>query len=843
VSSHRPPSRLRALRGGEPLLVFVISLLVTGMLVVNIAESIRVQDRTAFENEVARTIDAITSRIDTTITLLRGTVGLFDASEVVDRHEFRAYVDSLDLRRQYPGILGIGFSRYVAPDGIAELEAEMRAAGLSDFRVWPDHPRDEYHSIVFLEPLDPRNRAAMGFDMASEPVRREAMRAARMRGDVVASGRVILVQEIDEHKQAGLLLYAPVYVDHPGDALLPPAQRPLLGHAYSPLRAGDLLTGVRGRGTKLIDFEVYDGPEADVERLMHSSVGAVGDAPPRFSAAHTIEFAGRSWLLQFASRPESDALSQSWLVRWLGIGAFAASLLLASISATQARARRTAEAAARDQEAAAMALHQEREWLSGTLASIAEAVLVIDAEDRIVLMNPVAERLTGWSVTAAHGRPVSEVVDVERSPDGTIAPGEPGSGELTLRARDGSSLPIEHSSAEIRDRTGTVAGAVIVMRDVTERRQIESELRAADRRKDEFLAMLAHELRNPLAPICNALELLRRQPTGPLADNAREVATRQARHMVRLIDDLLDLSRISRGRIMLRRQPMQLATALESAIETSRPLITSRRHRLRIAGIDAALRVDGDHTRLAQVFANLLNNAANYTEPGGEITVEARREDGQARICIRDTGIGIDAEHLPHVFDMFMQANRSMERSGGLGIGLTLVRQLIQLHGGTVEVHSAGSGRGSEFLVRLPLLADAPVAEPAAEPAAPVAGSPHSLRLLVVDDNADAADSLALMLQMDGHQVEVAYDGPSALDNALADRPDAVLLDIGLPGLNGYQVARRLREQLGDRTRLIAITGWGQDSDREQARAAGFDDHLVKPIDYPLLLRMLGGEG
>ena len=822
--------------------MFVIALLVTGLLVASVAGAIHRQDRSTFDNEVARTLDAFDQRIRTTTSLLRGTVGLFAASSDVDAREFRAYVGTLHLRERYPGILGIGFTRHIPSTELARYEARARADGMPGFRVWPGHPRDEYHSIVFLEPMDERNSAAIGYDMYTDPVRREAMGAARERGDVVASGKVTLVQEIDEHKQSGFLMYMPVRAASGSEQAV--ASRPLLGFVYSPLRADDLLQGARGSGTPLIDYEVFDGIDPDPGALLRSTMAAPPQTP-RFSADRVIDVAGRPWLVRFHSRAEQGALSQWWLVPWLALAAFATSLLLARLSWSQVSARSAAEVAAREQRDWADALHQEREWLRATLIGIADGVVVVDASERVVLMNPVAEHLTGWSHADAEGRTIDEVVRVSVPSDdgldhgsllGSHANGEVVLGEVMLHEREGLIRPVDHSSAPILDPSGAVAGAVVVMRDATERHRVEAELRGNDRRKDEFLAILAHELRNPLAPICNSLELLRRQPGTEIAERARAVAERQARLMVRLVDDLLDVSRISRGAIVLQRQRLTLATVLETAAESSRPLIDGRRHHFRIGPIDPALLVEGDGARLAQVFTNLLNNAATYTEPGGEIDVAAWRDGDWIAISVRDNGIGIDPANFPHLFDMFVQAEPSLERSGGLGIGLTLVRQLLQMHGGSVEVKSAGAGTGSEFVVRLPL--SAPAADdadrgqmPPPEQAGVEADAPaQSLRIMVVDDNPDTANSLAMMLRLDGHRVDVAYDGAAALTMAQAMVPDVALLDIGLPGMNGYDVARHLRAARGDELTLIAITGWGQEDDRSRAYAAGFDHHMIKPI-------------
>jgi len=371
-------------------------------------------------------------------------------------------------------------------------------------------------------------------------------------------------------------------------------------------------------------------------------------------------------------------------------------------------------------------------------------------------------------------------------------------------------------------------------------------LEEADRRKDEFLAVLAHELRNPLAPIRSAVQILRSaETTGADPRPARDVIDRQVRQMARLIDDLLDVSRISRGRIELRREPVDLAAVVRSALETSLPLVESCGHRLDVSLPSGRVPLEADPTRLAQVFSNLLNNAAKFTERGGHISLTAERVDGQAVVRVTDSGIGISPAQLPQLFKMFSQADSSLERTrGGLGIGLELARRLVEMHGGTVEAASGGLGRGSEFVVRLPIAVEAPLAD---QPAAAVSTAAAdqtpaevALRVLVVDDNQDAADSLAYLLKLQGHEVRTAYDGLEAVTAAAAFTPSLVLLDIGLPNLNGYEAARRIRQQPGCKdVRLIALTGWGQEEDKRRSREAGFDLHVTKPLEPALLARLL----
>ncbi len=943
-----------------PLFVLLFSAIVTGGLAIYLVRTTLQNDRATFENEVDTVTASVRERIGTTRTLLRGMVGLFMASESVEAHEFDEYVKGLRLREDFPCILGLGFSRWLDAESPQQANALLQREYGSGLSLWPLEVRDQYHAIVFIAPLDARNREALGFDMSTDPTRRSAMAQARDSGRMVASGKVSLVQEITEQKQAGFLIYLPIYRGTTEPASTEERRERLFGFVYSPLRAGDLLRGVLGSGRRMIDMEVFDGFASD-ENLMYSTIrNHVGE--PYLTAERRIDVGGRPWLLRFQNRPAFATLSQAWLIPWIVLLAAGSTALLTAISLAQARARGRAEMAEAAQRQAKEDLHREREWLRATLSSIADGVVVVDRDERVVSMNPVAERLTGWRGADAIGRPLEAIVvfDLHRGEQPGIEAGtQPHVGEITLISRDGARTPVEHSTAPIRSDSGVGSGAVIVLRDVTERRQhdlamrarekrerersnrlqqladatprltsaltidalvdaieiearrllqapaaelrlngdagsceqegglavelsardgtrigclaiaarpdtaydgndralmqqlagigaiairnvwLYEELRSNDRRKDEFLATLAHELRNPLAPICSSLELLRLAPQGEHAERARAVAERQARHMVRLIDDLLDLSRISRGTISLQRRPMVLASALEAALETAEPLIRARRHRLHVEPLDHSLWVDGDAARLAQIFANLLNNAANYTEPGGDIRVWMRRVDGAVEVGVRDNGIGIDPAQLPKVFDMFMQADSTLGRSGGLGIGLTLVKRLVRKHGGSVEARSGGRGQGSEFVVRLPLIAAPAVPADEGPGAAEAFAEARRHRLLVVDDNRDAAESLAAMLRLDGYQVETAYDGPAAVDMVGRHVPEAVLLDIGLPGMNGYEVAQRLRAEHGPALRLIAITGWGQQADRNRAAAAGFDRHLVKPVEYAALKRQL----
>ncbi len=415
--------------------------------------------------------------------------------------------------------------------------------------------------------------------------------------------------------------------------------------------------------------------------------------------------------------------------------------------------------------------------------------------------------------------------------------------EYRARRADGSIVWVRAAGRFFYDDYGRAVRFVGVFVDVTESHYAIEALREADRRKDEFLATLAHELRNPLAPVRNALGVLKlKGPATTEVQWARDVIDRQMQQMTRLIDDLLDTSRIGTGKIALQRERIEFAEALNGAIESSRPLIAQYGHELHVELPPGPLWVHGDLVRLSQVFCNLLNNAARYTPHGGRIEVVGHRVESAIVVTVRDNGIGIPREMLPKVFDMFTQVDRSLERSrGGLGIGLTLVRQLVELHGGRVEARSAGLGLGSEFVVRLPLLAEASGRPAAARAPGPAVATGR--RVLVVDDNEDAAESLAMLLRLMGLQCRTAHDGLEGVRVAREEKPDVVLLDIGLPGMNGYDAATAIRaEPWATQTKVIALTGWGQDEDRRRSRAAGFDAHLVKPVAMEQLVEVLASE-
>jgi PAS domain S-box-containing protein len=519
-----------------------------------------------------------------------------------------------------------------------------------------------------------------------------------------------------------------------------------------------------------------------------------------------------------------------------------ASLLAAARTALRARERQfLAREHLREIDHVARALGESEGRLKALFANAAVGIAEVTSDGRFALVNDALCELLGEPREALVGLPIARMAHAEDQAEvaGVIErlrarEMEVYSGERRFVRRGGATIWVKLSMSLARE-SREVRG-VAVIEDVTERRNAEEELRESDRRKDEFLAVLAHELRNPLAPIRNSLHVLRMSES-PGSEKLVSMMERQVQHMVRLVDDLLEISRISRGKIELKRERADLVAVLRGAIDTSRPLIDAAHHTLE-ANLPPAgeLVVEADVVRLSQVFSNLLNNSAKYTPPGGLIRIGVEAAGGMATVRVSDNGEGIEASMLNRVFNMFTQINTGTRAQGGLGIGLTLARTLVHLHGGSIEAFSEGLDRGCEIAVKLPLAEQQAVV---AAPAGPAISRDRPLarqRVLVVDDNQDAADSLGMLLQFLGAEVEVAHGGREALEAMHEFKPAVVLLDLGMPNMDGLEVARRVREdpELRGAT-LVALTGWGQNEDRRRTGEAGFDYHLVKPADVRTL--------
>jgi PAS domain S-box-containing protein len=475
------------------------------------------------------------------------------------------------------------------------------------------------------------------------------------------------------------------------------------------------------------------------------------------------------------------------------------------------------------------------------------AIFMLDPRGHVTTWNQGAERLKGYTAEEIIGKHFSRFY-----PADAIAQGKP---DFELRQamaagyvedegwrirKDGTRFWANVVITALFDKERKLLGFGKITRDLTERKKMEA-LREADRRKNEFLALLGHELRTPLAALHSALNVMA-LPEASEQDiqEVRKIAERQVQQMTRLMDDLLDTARISQGKMELRKKVIDVAEFIERAVDSSRSSVEGRQHQLTVSIPMRPLLIKGDPTRMEQVVTNLLNNATKYTETGGQIRVNAEKVGTQVVIKIRDSGIGIDPEALPYIFDLFVQPVRRVDRSGaGLGLGLALVKKIVDLHGGTVEASSAGVGQGSEFVVCLPCVRQTQI-QTESNVNLEAQGAETPMRILVADDNVDSADCLARLLKIAGHELRVAYDGPTALALATNFQPKVILLDIGLPGLSGYEVAQRIRQNSETKNAtLVAITGWGQPEDQERSREAGFDHHLLKPVNPESLQQLL----
>jgi PAS domain S-box-containing protein len=498
------------------------------------------------------------------------------------------------------------------------------------------------------------------------------------------------------------------------------------------------------------------------------------------------------------------------------------------------------------------------EWFKKTLSSVRDAIVATDAGARVLLMNPAAERLTGWAFSEARGQPLAEVLVLRTEPAHSVVErlveefrrcaDVTNFGQTILRRRDGSEVHIDDSAAPICTEDGTLLGFVVIFRDLTARRRQEEEnarlveeLKRANRAKDEFLAMLGHELRNPLAPLVTTLELIKLKAGDTLAQECA-VIERQLHHVLRLVNDLMDTSRIARGKAEIAARPIDLTEVVTAAVEMVSPLFEQRRQGIDVS-LAADLKVVGDPDRLAQVITNLLHNAAKYSADGSRIALDGAREHHDVVLTVRDHGIGIEESRLASIFEPFVQAPQALDRGeGGLGLGLAIARALVDLHGGTLAANSDGPGTGSTFVVRLPALDASARPDGSLELGRRSEHRPDGSGccVLIVDDSADARSALAEALGLFGYEAITASDGPQALALAEAKHPSIAVLDVGLPVMDGYELARRLRaDRHLDGLKLVALTGYGRASDRDRALAAGFDEHIVKPASLEVIEKVL----
>lgn len=677
----------------------------------------RVADLVRFENAVQATHDGIVFRLETYVNVLRSASGLFAMNRSATSEDLRQFLRHLNVQKRYPGIQGIGLSIRIDAAELKGVESQMREDGLPNFRVWPAYQRPEYHAIVLLEPFDRRNRAAIGFDMFASPPRREAMIRARDTGIPSATRPVTLVQEIDEEKQSGFLIYVPIYGSRAVPATVEAKRQTLLGFVYAPFRAADLLRSVAGhqRHPELA-FEIHDGKE-----LLFRTAEPLADT--RFTFTETIEVAGRKWTVRFTSRRTGGG-APLLVTAGTAAGGVAISFLLFALIRVQMRARAEAEM--------------------------------------------TASRL----------------------------------------------------------------------------RESEGELQQANRAKDEFLATLSHELRTPMTAIIGWAKLmsmseLDADTTAMAIDSIQQSSRTQAQ----LIDDLLDVSRITAGKMRIEKRPLDLRAVVSTAIDTVSQSAAAKEHRLEHEIPSGAVHVSGDAPRLQQIVLNLLTNAVKFTPRGGRIRTILRVDGKRAIIEVRDNGPGIEPDFLPHVFERFRQADSSTTRSyTGLGLGLAIVKHLATLHGGEVTAHSEGTGKGATFHVSLPLI-EAPVPS-VAEVADQTASGAYvrGAKLLIVDDEENVRRYVAAVFERSGANVQSAVGAADALGMIATSLPEVIITDLGMPEIDGYGFLERLRSNPAtERIPVIALTAYARTEDRERAEQAGFQAFVTKPVEPITLLRVVAG--
>ena len=685
----------------------VITLLATWYVHASTLETARAR----FTNAADSTRDDIRVRLDTYVNVLASVAGFYAAQPATSREDLGEYIRHLNIQQRYPGIQGIGLTMRTMSVDLPALVDDMREE-MPLFRIWPPHAREEYHPIVMLEPMDVRNRAAIGYDMFTEPVRRDAMARARDTGLPAASGRVTLVQEIDNRKQPGFLIYAPIYATGAPPPDIGVRHASLIGFIYSPFRAADLFRGIFGtQRRREVDFEFLTG----AHQLFATDRS---DPDPRFVYDTSIEVAQRHWRIRFFSRGgETREATQASLLAF--VSGLAISLLLFFLLRVQLQAR------------------AEAEW--------------------------TADRL----------------------------------------------------------------------------RASEADLQRANRAKDEFLATLSHELRTPMTAIIGWSRLLGDGELQPQdVHTAVDAIQKSSQIQAQLIEDLLDVSRITAGKMVIDHQPVDLGASVMLAVDTVMPSAQSKGVGLHVDIPDEEVIVNGDSRRLQQITWNLLTNAVKFTPSGGDVFLTLRREGDSALLEVRDTGQGIDPSFVPHVFDRFRQADSSTTRAyTGLGLGLAIVSHLVEAHSGTVEAHSDGEGKGATFRVAIPLETDAPaLTQGDAEHRGREVVLRHA-RVLVVDDETGVRNYIATVFRSSGAEVRTAGSATETLALIESWRPDVMICDIAMPEVDGYELLRKLRaDRRFGAMPAVAVTAYATSEDRERAQKAGFNGFVAKPVE-PRALR------
>lgn len=856
-------------RAAIPLIVVAGTLILTVLAAITVANNVQTRDRLRFRNSVRTSIHEITSQIDLRTreyeALLRGLAGFFTADREVTPQEFATFVEKQHLETHYRGILGIGFARWLPTPQVDPFVQQMRSQGISDFKVWPESDYADHAIVTYLLPPNPDNQRVIGFDMSSEATRRQVMEDARDKGTCTASRKIQLIQEGDKGPRPGLLILLPVYRGAP--ATQQQRRDSLIGFVYCPFRADDLLGDIIDSDEdSALEYAVYDGIAATPEHLLFHSPSTGG---PNFSAANGYEelspkqvtVAGRPWTLTFAARPQFGP-STGWVAGGavLGLGILISGILfLATHSLVKARglAELTAAKLRRSERGMAESERRFRTFFEQSPLSIQ----IFAADGTAILANRAWNDL--WEADPQKTRHYnllkdpqilgSDYADQIRSAFAgsavTLPPVryDPSISGFTGRPRwvQAHLYPVKDGS-ELRE-------VVLILQDVTDlhvaeedrkrllsaERAARAEAESANRTKDEFLATLSHELRTPLNAILGWAQLLAVGGVeGEEFTHALETIERNAKVQAQLIEDLLDLSRIISGKLRLELEKVDLPAAVEAALDSVRPTAEAKGVRL-VPILDShATPVLGDPNRLQQVVWNLLSNAIKFTPKGGKVQLFLQATGDQAEIVVSDTGQGIKAEFLPYVFDRLRQQDASStRRHGGLGLGLAIVRHLVELHGGSVAAESRGENKGATFSVRIPLADPRRLAgrESASRAMARSQdGALNGVRILVVDDEVDARELVGHILRRSGAQVTAVGTAREAFDLMGELRPDILISDLSMPEEDGYSLIRRIRslqEGQGGRVPAVALTALARNEDRRQALLAGYQMHLAKPIE------------
>lgn len=859
MSATRSPSVQR--RNWPTYVVAAVAAVLTVLAGTYVWYTTSARERARFDNLVRQDVENVNQRLSNYITMLQGAAGLFSASDEVTREEFHRYVDHLQLQEQFSGVQGIGYSRRVRSGDVEQVTADMKRQGVAGFHIFPQSPRDEYHAIVYLEPLDRRNQAAIGYDMFTDPVRQQAMSRAWEDGQAAASGVVTLVQEIDSDKQPGFLIYVPVYGDIDPPRTRQERRNRLDGFVYSPFRAGDLLHNILGTSMRReLSLVVLDVTEPTPQRLFPVDSSDSGRENPRFAGRSELNVAGRTWSLRFGSTPEFDAASTSrGLTAYTLAGGFLATGALLSMMLAQSKARARAERIASELHESERALRRSESRFRLLFEQAPIALQSFGADGTILRANRAWSQLWEAPLEALAGYNILNDPQLERN----------GMGPYVRRAYAGEAVavpPFYFDPADsnrtgrprwleavvypVRDTAGTVNEVVLILQDVTERNIAEQqrnqllereqearrEAQNASRLKDEFLATVSHELRTPLNAILGWSQLLREERISAQdLKQGLETIERNARAQSKLIEDLLDVSRIISGQLRLDMHESDLRKIVQSVIETLRPAAQAKQIQVGLHTKMDAAPVRGDPNRLQQVVWNLISNAIKFTPPNGRVDTDLGVEDGSLKLVVRDTGEGIRPDFLPFVFNAFRQGDGSSKRrQGGLGLGLAIVRQLVELHGGTIHADSEGEGRGSAFTVILPVAPGLSSRPAVIDRPAEGTNGLRGVRVLLVEDDDDARDLLQRVLENAGAQVFAVGSGPEAMAALREHHPQVLLSDIGMPQMDGYELIRQIRRlppQEGGTIPAAALTAFARMEDRRRAVMAGYQIHVSKPVE------------